>query len=225
MLGELWEIGTFFMKFLNVSFFITIVFVNTLAFANDFQDNIKANFFKLDENGTLLIQKKEHIPGVKIQNSIYSHPFVKWLSENSYFYSMLFNNTWKFFKTKLAKNASDEVVEYAIPTQDKFSDYQTALATALLKRMYHFCQKNGIKLIILDIPQRSDDSALITSFSESMMMNIDSYSHEHIPSEALLVDFADVADIHRPHGHKHISELTHTLLGVSAAKKIIPLLQ
>ena len=30
--------------------------------------------------------------------SIYSIPSVKWLSENSYFYSLLFNNTWNYFK-------------------------------------------------------------------------------------------------------------------------------
>ena len=35
-------------------------------YANDFQDNIKANLFILQENGNLGIQKKEHIPGVKI---------------------------------------------------------------------------------------------------------------------------------------------------------------
>ena len=52
-------------------------------FANDFQDNIKAGFFKLDEHGNLLIQKKQHIPGVRVQNIIYKLPFVKWLGEKA----------------------------------------------------------------------------------------------------------------------------------------------
>jgi len=194
-------------------------------FANDFQDNIKANFFKLEENGNLLIQKKEHIPGVKIQNIIYSLPLVKWLSENSYFYSLLFNNTWKYFKDRLSKRASDRVVEYAIPTQKNFSDYQTALTYALIKRMYEFCQKHSIKLIIIDIPQIAGKNLNKTSFPDSLSQNIANYCDGYIFSESLLFDYSGVAEIHRPHGNRHISEFTHTLLGVAIAKKIILLSQ
>lgn len=193
--------------------------------ATDYQDNIKADFFKLDENGNLVTQKKEHIPGVRIQNIIYSLPIVKWLSENSYFYSLLFNNTWEFFKAKLSKSSSEKVVEYAIPTQDKFSNYQTALTSALVERMYYFCQKNNIKLIIIDIPQITKENRSKTSFTESMFNTISNYSDGYIFSKSLLADYIGVAEIHRPHGHRHISEFTHTLFGVSIAKKIISLSQ
>ena len=103
----------------------------------------------MKEDGTLTINKKEHIPGVKIQNIIYELPLVKWMSENSYFYSVMFNTTWLFFKSKLAKKAAEQVTEYAVPTKDKHSDYQTSLATALIKRMYKFCKENNIKLFII----------------------------------------------------------------------------
>jgi len=189
-------------------------------YANDFQDNIKANFFKLDEHGNLVIQKKQHIPGVKIQNIIYKLPFVKWLGENSYFYTLLFNNTWSYFKTKLTKEASDRIVEYAIPTQDKFSDYQTALTSALIQRMYKFCHKNNIKLIIIDIPKMVEKKQIKTSFSNSLSENIANYSDGFIFSESLLNEYVGVTEIHRPNGHRHISEFTHTLLGVAAAKKV-----
>ena len=194
-------------------------------YANDFQDNIKANLFRLDENGNLKLHKKEHIPGVKIQNVIYSFPPVRWLSENSYFYSLLFNNTWQFFKTRLSKNASDRVVEYAIPTQDNFTDSQEALTFALLKRMYAFCQENDIKLVILDIPRRTEENVVMDSISEPLSRAIRNYSDVYISSELALSDYIGVAEIHRPHGHKHISEFTHTILGVNAAKEIISLSQ
>ena len=194
-------------------------------YANDFQDNIKANFFKLDKNGNLLIQKKQHIPGVKIQNIIYKLPFVKWLGETSYFYSLLFNNTWNYFKTTLSKKSSDRVVEYAIPTQDKFSDYQTALTSALIQRMYKFCYNNSIKLIIIDIPTIAEKNQFKTSFSESLSGNIANYSDGYILSNSLLAEYRGIAEIHRPHGHMHISEFTHTLLGIAAAKKISSLIQ
>jgi lysophospholipase L1-like esterase len=194
-------------------------------FANDFEDNIKANFFRLEQNGNLLIQKTEHIPGVKIQNIIYEIPMVKWLSENSYFYSLLFNNTWNYFKARLSKKASAKVMEYAIPTQDEFTDYQSSLTSALIKRMYNFCHKNNIKLIIMDIPKITAKNRFKTSFSVSLLQTIMNYSDGYVVSDSLLDDYAGVAEIFLPHGHRHISEFTHTLLGVSVAKKIRLLIQ
>jgi hypothetical protein len=57
--------------------------------------NLKAGLFGLDGEGRLEKLKYEHIPGVKIQNAIYVLPPVRWLSENSYFYSLLFNSAWE----------------------------------------------------------------------------------------------------------------------------------
>ncbi len=194
-------------------------------YANDFEDNIKSNFFTLDKNGNLSIEKYEHIPGVKIQNFIYSFGLVRWLGENSYFYSLLFNNTWKFFKTKLSKNASDRAVEYAIPSQTDISNYQKELTSALIIRMYNFCKKNNIKLIIIDIPKITDGHLIQPSVPKSLIENMTKYSDGYISSTSLIADYAGVAEIHRPHGHRHISEFTHAIFGVSAAKEIISLSQ
>lgn len=99
-------------------------------FANDFEDNIKAGLFELDDQNRLIERKYEHIPGVRIQNAIYSIPGVPWLSENSYFYSLLFNNLWNFFKERLWASAARQAgvidaspttatagLEYAVPTE------------------------------------------------------------------------------------------------------------
>ena len=194
-------------------------------YANDFEDNIKSNFFKLDKNDNLILQKNEHIPGVKIQNFIYSFRLVRWLGENSYFYSLLFNNTWKYFKEKLSKNASDKLLEYAIPSQNNISDYQKELTSALIARMYKFCQNNNIKLIIIDIPKITDGKLIQPSVPESLIENIKNNSDGYISSKSLIAEFAGVAEIHRLHGHRHISEFTHTIFGVSIAKEIILLSQ
>ena len=194
-------------------------------YANDFEDNIKANLIKLEENANLVIQKNAHIPGVKIQNIIYKLPFTRWLSENSYFYSLLFNNVWLYFKESLAKKSSDKVMEYAIPTQDKFSDYETALTSALIKRMYNFCHNNNIKLIIIDIPIKVDEKSIRSSFSTSLFQTIIQYSDEYVVSDSLIADYVGVAELHLPHGAWHISEFTHTLIGVSVAKKVKSMIQ
>jgi hypothetical protein len=191
-------------------------FVVVGFYANDFEDNIKAGLYSLNEDGVLSVAKTEHIPGVKIQNAIYSVPMVAWLGENSYFYSVLFNTTWQYFKIKLAKDAAEAVVEYAIPTTEENSTYEIELSVALLDRLHRFCDARGIRLIILDIPKLSGES----SFPPAIKDKIHELSDGYVDSSALLAEYVNVAELHRPNGHRHISEFTHAILGVNAAGQI-----
>jgi len=190
-------------------------------FANDYEDNIKADLFKLDQNGNLIVNKKTHIPGVRIQNFIYRLPFVKWLGENSYFYSVLFNGTWAYFKNRLAKNASENALEYAVSTREKYTQYQEDLTSKLIERMYHFCKQNNIKLIILDIPQAHGQNQSRTSFTPNILKTISLNSDKYFTTDMLFSDYNGVVQLNVPHGHRHISEFTHAILGVSAAKYIL----
>jgi hypothetical protein len=45
-------------------------------------------------------------------------------------------------------------------------------------------------------------------------------SDAYIDGSALTADYHGVTDVHLPHGNRHISELTHAILGVAAAKHI-----
>lgn len=190
-------------------------------YANDMEDNIKAGLFRLNEDGSLSVAKTEHLPGVGIQNLIYSIPTVKWLSENSYFYSLLFNSVWEFYKARLSSDASAAVTEYAIPTAEEASDYQIALTAALLARLYEFCRSRNIELILMDIPRISGSSSLPSSILERSP----EYGDALIDGPSLLADYAGAAELHIPHGAMHISEFTHAILGVAAAKQIESWLQ
>ncbi len=185
-------------------------------YANDFEDNIKAGLFRLNDGGVLAAAKKKHIPAVTVQNLIYGLPMVAWLGENSYFYSVLFNSAWRFFKTKLTDNTVEAVTEYAIPTTSENSSNEIELTNALLRRMYEFCKGRGIRLIILDIPRISGSS----SFPLSILENISELSDIYVDGSALLINYSDVAELHRPHGSRHITEFSHIVLGVNAAKQI-----
>ncbi|MDH3692823.1 MAG: hypothetical protein OEU36_25635 [Gammaproteobacteria bacterium] len=185
-------------------------------YANDFEDNLKAGLFRLTEDGTLSIEKKQHIPGVRVQNLIYSVPTVAWLSENSYFYSIFFNSVWQFFKDKLATDAADATAEYAVPTTDRNSTYEIELTIALLTRLKEFCSERGIPLIIVDIPRLSQDPSLPPAIQQI----IPDLSDAYIDGAALLERFADVAEVHRPAGNRHITEFSHIVLGVNAAEQI-----
>ena len=96
--------------------------------------------------------------------------------------------------------------------------------------MYNFCQQNAIKLIIIDILRKKSvrSNGTIPSFSPSsppsLLQTLTDCSDVHIDSYSLLADYAGVAELYNSHG-AHISEFTHTLIGIVVAKKIDSLLQ
>ena len=185
-------------------------------FANDFEDNLKAGLFRLHEDGTLSVERTEHVPGVGIQKLIDALPMMQWLGENSYFYSLLFNTVWEYFKSRLSSAAAATAVEYAIPTKSDRSPYEVELAAALLARMHRYCTDRGIPLIIIDVPQIDGGS----SVPEALATRVREFSDAYVDSTALLGKYSGVAELHLPRGQNHISEFSHALLGVDAAEKI-----
>jgi hypothetical protein len=203
-------------------------------FANDFEDNLKTRLFGLDTQNRLTEEKYEHLPGVRIQNAIYSIPAVRWLSENSYFYSLLFNGVWEYFKARLTESAVRQAatngssstaveggIEYAVPTSATFSAYQIALAAALIERMHRFCMDHGIRFIVVDIPRSPAPYRYNSSLPPALLERLAAVRVEYISSQVLLEKFEGVAEIHIPHGHRHISEFTHTLIGTEIGRRII----
>jgi lysophospholipase L1-like esterase len=202
-------------------------------FANDFEDNLKSGLFELDAQGKLVARKSEHLPGVAIQNAIYSVPGTRWLSENSYFYSLLFNRVWDYFKARLAAKASTDAArttnrpvqeaadfEYAIATSSTVSADQIALAAALIERAQQFCNSHGIRLIVIDIPARTSLYRSGTSLPSALIERLRSAGIEVVSSLDLLRDFEGVAELHAPNGHHHISELTHSLIAIEVGRRL-----
>ncbi len=203
-------------------------------FANDFEDNLKAGLFDLDGRGHLVELKRQHIPGVQIQNFIYEVPAVKWLSENSYFYSLLFNGMWNYFKAKLTVRAMQQAAatagplpaapdhfEFAVPTMRTPSNRQVLLAAALIDRMRRFCNERAIRLIIIDIPTRLGPHRYGSSLLPALRAKIKEPNVEYVISSSLLQDFEGAVETHQPHGYYHISEFTHALIGTAIGRKII----
>jgi hypothetical protein len=191
-------------------------------YANDFEDNLKAGLFGLD-GGELVALKLSHIPGVAVQNAIYALPGVRWLSENSYAYSLVFNGVWNHFKGVLRTRAKGGAApadapepEYAIATKAEHSSYEVALATALVERMRRFCDSRGMRLIVVDIPRPNEPYKLVESLPQGMPKQV-----ELVASRQLLGEFDGVAELHVPHGHQHISEFTHGLIGVELGRRIL----
>jgi hypothetical protein len=200
--------------------------------ANDFEDNVKAGLFAVDR-GRLSDEKYEYVPGVAIQNVIYRLATVRWLSENSYFYSLLFNNAWNYFKVKVARSSSADVAskfseasapvdfEFAVANVTKLSPYQIDLAVALVDRMHRFCQSRGIRLIVVDIPGFGWKYRFVSSVPAPMRERLHAAGVELVSSEALLGPYEQVAELHLPNGYHHISEFTHTAIALELGRRAV----
>ena len=136
-------------------------------FRNDLVDNVRANLFGL-EGDELRINNYSYLPGVNIQNFIHSIGAVRWLSQNSYFYSILFNSTWNYFKrrSKYLSEATGLPPEAAIPMDENKTDisisaqYRQSLFLKLVEEMYNFCRREDITFILVDIPGKLNNSII-----------------------------------------------------------------
>jgi len=193
-------------------------------FANDLDDNVKSGLFAV-RDGKLVEEKFKHQPGVTALDAINAVPPLRWLSEHSYFYSLLFNRVWEWRKGLLTNQARASAAEFAsaAPTQDDaVAAYQRALATKLVERMHAACKQAGVRFVIAEIPvlKRIDDydpaldAPLLPAFRE--------HSDALLPCDDWLAPYRGVAEIFVPHGQQHISETTHLLLGVALAEKVAP---
>jgi hypothetical protein len=192
-------------------------YVVLALYANDYMDNVKSGLFGLDARGGLQISKKEHVPGVKAQDALYTVPGVRWLGEHSYLYSLVFNGVWQLFKNRLAH---DRAVEYAVAETGDVGEYETRLMAALLQRMSRFCHANGMQLIVVDVPALSDTEPFESSVVPALRDTVRASSDVYLDSAATLSELAGVVEIHVPHGHRHISEFTHLALGTALGRTI-----
>ncbi|QYZ64858.1 MAG: hypothetical protein OI74_11880 [Gammaproteobacteria bacterium (ex Lamellibrachia satsuma)] len=189
-------------------------------YANDFEDNIKSGLFKI-KNDELVEAKKEHIPGVKILNVINEIAPLRWLSENSYLYAFAMNSAWEIGKRLLYSKATSELkTEYAVPVQGVLDSYSTELSLKLIERMHDFTSQNGIKFILLDIPKRPQVHQFSSSIPRELKGQITKLSDFYIDSEDVLGEYRGLVDFHVLHGHLHISEFSHLMLGIEAGRFI-----
>ncbi|MCP5348417.1 MAG: GDSL-type esterase/lipase family protein [Gammaproteobacteria bacterium] len=195
-------------------------------YLNDYQDNLSSAFFELDANNELVATGKlEHTPGVFIQDVIYAIPGIQWLSENSYFYSMLFNSVWELAKSILINRSAEVVNEFAVATDYDYSPYELRLAELLIRRMNEVARSNGAEFILLDLPGFYTETGLINpSIHKDLLPRIRNDADYFVSSE-ILAPYDGVARIHAPNGLRHISEFTHTIYGVEVGKYILSSLE
>jgi hypothetical protein len=185
-------------------------------YANDFQDNFNAGLWAL-EDGRLVERKREHVPGVRIQDVIYALPGVAWLGEHSYLYSLAFNGTWHFFQRMMIARASGAgQPEYAVARKHGPAAREMALAAALIERMRAFCESRGIRFLVVDIPVPHGRYDWLPSLPEQGLGGA-----EVLASRELFGPFEGAIELHLPHGHRHLSEFGHALVAATLGQRIL----
>lgn len=185
-----------------------------LAFyRNDYDDNIKADLFEL-RDGELVTKNYRYTPGIRVANFLYRYTPHPWFHEHSYAYTYVYNVLYQFAKRALLSSSVKRVEEGLVQFEGEVVDYQQELALALIRRIREVCHSHGIELILMDIPTYSHQASL------GKEVALDSYADFFIDGRQLLNDYVGVTEVHVPHGHRHLNEMGHLVLGLAAGKLI-----
>lgn len=176
-------------------------------FANDYDDNIRSDLFELAQD-SVREKKYEYLPGIEIQKFIYKYKIFRWLSENSYIYSFVFNSVWNYFKELSIEGSSEISLEYSVGNDLSPDGYKTDLAVELLYRMYRFCESHNIKLILIDIPYK-DINGEVGSSLENILRSRKSAFFHYLFSFKAFNEKLNSSEMHRKKGHYHISDAAH----------------
>ncbi|MDH3658722.1 MAG: GDSL-type esterase/lipase family protein [Alphaproteobacteria bacterium] len=199
-------------------------------FANDYEDSVKTGLFTV-ENDALVETSKTHAPATGILSVVNEVAVLRWLSENSYLYSVSMNALWVTAKTLMAY-ATDEAVklEYAVPSEE-ITDYKQTLIAKLVERLHASVEAAGAKLLVVDIPVRSNwknavrdnktDGNLASSVPDELRPAFIDHSDRFFSTEELFDDYRGVLILHRQKGHYHITEAAHAVIGIEVAKHIL----
>ncbi len=193
-------------------------------FRNDFDDNIKSNLYALDD-GELVIANRVHTPAVRVLDLLNGIGPLRWLSENSYLYSLAMNTVWERGKRLLlGRREAALATEYAVGS-GSLDALKTQLGVRLIEDLHATAKGGGSELIILDVPQidpvREFSSSVPAGLEEAFERHSDRYFH----SETVLDAYRDgTTEFHVPHGHRHISEFTHRILGTQTGRYIAEVL-
>jgi hypothetical protein len=187
-------------------------------FANDFSDNLRANLYRLMD-GQLVAESTRYAPAVDILKVTLAIPGLKWLGENSYAYSYIFNTVWQIAKVKSIQRAEATSVgpENAVPV-GMVNATEEALAEALLRRIGQIGRRHGIYTVLVDIPFREGPNDTRTSFTSGVRDAGSSTFDRVLGSDEYLSGRPNTQPAHVPNGHHHINAYTHRRLGESLAR-------
>lgn len=165
-------------------------------YPNDIQNNMNA-FHTLD-NGEISIMRYQHpaTDGIKILEAHNSFWILRFLSQNSYAYSILMNFGWEQGKKLFYKNNRSDVSDRVELDDDLYNQSDLVLLNKILQRMSEITRPYGTFLII---PIPSLDGYNPKDFFDSTTIKY-----------LVNIEFGSSEDWHVPNGHRHINAAAHS---------------
>jgi len=186
-------------------------------FGNDFDDNLRSDLFRL-EGSALVVASRSYIPGVRILDIINAVPPLRWLSQNSYFYSFAANTIWEAAKSaRLGSSEAARGAELTVGTS--LNQYKIDLELALLRRLHEFCREHGVMLIIVDIPQRSVPN-LMASIPQDLQSQFRDASDALILGNDILAPYVGLTELHALHGVGHPNAFSNLIIALAVGQTI-----
>jgi hypothetical protein len=186
-------------------------------FANDLDDNVKSGLFTV-RDGALVAEKFAHQPGVAVLDALNRWAVLRWASEHSYFYSLLFNRVWDWRKARLSQQASAEYAIKAPVPEAAVETAQHTLAAKLVERMHAACRQAGAKFVIVDVPAFKAVDDFESSIPAPLRPVFRAHCDVLLASEEVLGAMRGQAPLFVAHGQHHISETTHAALAAALAR-------
>jgi len=183
-------------------------------YANDYSDNIRSGLFRMKDGG-LEVAARRYAPAVEAIALTHRIPGLKWLSENSYAYSLAFNSVWEFFKALSVRKAE---TEFAVPVGE-VRQIEVDTAAALLNRLARSCRKADIPCILADIPVLKGASGYESSLKPELLEKVRPAFQRILTSRDYLGS-RPVQEVFVLHGHRHITAQTHEALAQALAESL-----
>lgn len=185
-------------------------------YLNDYLDNLRSSLYRL-KDGEIIPNSKVYAPGVGAIAVTHRILGLKWLSENSYLYSLALNGIWNFAKRKSQKAAG---LEFAVPVGE-VNAIQVEFAIALLDRIATQCRTRGVSSTLVDIPARVGASGFKSSFKRDLLARAKRAFTFVIESKTFLADRNPRELLHVPFGQNHISAFTHQRVADALAEVVL----
>ena len=170
-------------------------------YPNDIQNNLNA-FHTLD-NGELKIIRYQHpaTNGIKILEAHNSLWLLRFLSQNSYAYSMLMNLGWDYGKKLFYKSDRSNISDLVELDGDVYNHTDLVLLNKLLQRMNKIMQPYG-KFFIIPIPS-------LNGYEPKDFLDFATIEY------LIDIKFRDGEDWHVPNGQRHINAAAHAHIASS----------
>lgn len=194
-----------------------------MFYRNDYSDNVRSGLFGLE--GSRLTEKaRTYAPGTSVLGLINAYAPMRWLSQHSYVYSLVFNAVWNGVKNHYIRSSlspSEPVVSLVTTVPNT----QQRLAEAIVLRIAENLRRRDIAFVVVDVPEMPldrDVQSFRPSIEPASLQRLRAAGVTVLSSEMILARFRGKRIFRRPHGEQHVSPFVHRMLARTTAAALAP---